>query len=124
METNKTFYAESYDLICGLIEYISRISTELSNICDENYLDKFRTSRETINRLTASITKFVDKWGSDEDGICKSLKTIREYYGYYCVTLNNSSPSMCNRDSKYIIDSINTTKLALTCKLKKIKEKL
>lgn len=124
MENNKEFYLDAYNFISGLLEYINRIANELSRISESDYEEKFRISRETVNRLNASIEKFIKKWNSDEDKICASLKTIKEYYAFYCVTLSNSSHIMFHRDSKYIIDSLTTSKLALTCKLKKIKEKL
>jgi hypothetical protein len=124
MENEKTFYLEAYAFISGLIEYMNRVSDELSVLCLDDYDAKFKLSRDTVNMLNASITKFVNKWNNDEEKICAALKTIKEYYGFYCVTLSNSSPSMFKRDSKYITESINTSRLALTCKLKKIKEKL
>jgi hypothetical protein len=124
MDSKKVFYIEAYDFISGLLEYMGRISNELSKICANNYEEKFSNSRDTVNRLNASITKFVEKWGKDDERICDTLRTIKEYYGFYCVTLSNSSPIMSHRDSKYIIDSLTTSKIALTCKLKKIRERL
>lgn len=124
MDKDKKFYLEAYEFISGLIEYIDRVHGELSKICLSDYNEKFKISRDTVNRLNNSITKFVDKWGSDNEKVCASLRTIKEYYAFYCVTLNNSSPSTFGRDSKYITESLYTSKLALTTKLKKIKEKL
>ena len=124
MENEKTFYLEAYAFISGLIEYMNRVSDEISVICVSDYDAKFKLSRDTVNRLNISIGKFISKWENDDEKICATLKTIKEYYGFYCVTLSNSSPTMFKRDSKYIIDSINTSRLALTCKLKKIKEKI
>lgn len=124
MDKNKTFYIEAYEFISGLLEYISRVSDELSKICVNDYNDKFRICKETVNRLNNSIGKFVGNWGNDDEKICNTLKTIKEYYGFYCVTLNNSSPTTFKRDSKYIIESLYTSKLALTNKLKHLKEKI
>jgi hypothetical protein len=124
MDAKKVFYLEAYDFISGLLEYTSRISDDLSKICVDDYDAKFKIARDAVNRLNASITKFVDKWGNDDEKICCSLKTIKEYYGFYCVTLSNSSPTMFRRDSKYITESLTTSKLALTCKLKRLKEKI
>ena len=124
MDSKRKFYIDAYIFICGLMEYMNRISTELSHVCITNYVDKFKISRDTVNRLNLSVAKFINKWDNDDENICKTLKTIKEYYGFYCITLSNSSPSMFIKDSKYIIDSLYTSKMALVCNLKKIKEKI
>jgi hypothetical protein len=70
------------------------------------------------------IDAFANKWEDDSENICRSLKTIKEYYAFYCVTLNNSSPTSYNKDARYVIDSLKTSKLALSVKLRKIEENI
>ena len=121
---NKEFYLNSYEFISGLINQIDKISDVLSHVCTSDYREKFNSVRETISLLNDAIKSFTDKWKNNDEEICKSLETIKEYYTFYQTTLNNSSPSMFARDSKYIIESLYTSKLALINKLKKIKDKL
>jgi len=117
---NKEFCIDSCEFISGLLEFVIFSVNDLSTISLSNYESKFKTMREAVARTITHMNRFTNKWESDNENICSTIKTLKEYYNFYCVTLNNSSPSTYRSDSKYIVDSFNTSKLALTCKLKKI----
>ena len=117
---NKEFCIDSCEFICGLLEFTNDATSELSTICLSDYGIKFNKLREAVARTVTNMNRFTNKWQYDEESMCSTVKTLKEYYNFYCVTLNNSSPSRYKSDSKYLIDSLNTSKLALTHKLKKI----
>jgi hypothetical protein len=123
-EKEKEFYLDSLEFICAIMDFCESVSDELRMLVVSNYEEKFRTVAEAIQRTGERIKDFTDKWVTDDDGICSSLKIIKEYYGYYCVTLGKSSPSLFHCDARYIVDSIKTSKLALGCKVKLIKNKI
>ena len=126
MEQNSKleFYIDSIVLISALINFCNSTVVELGLLTESNYGHGFKNICDTINRTVERINSFVQKWENDSDGICGTLKTIKEYYTYYCITLGSSSPELFICDVKYITDSVKTSKLALEYKLKKIKNKI
>ena len=123
-EIEKEFYLDSLEFISSIIIFCESVADELRLLEEKDYLDRFKEVSEAIKRTGERITDFTNKWKTDDDGICSSLKIIKEYYSYYCVTLQNSSPRIFHRDARYIVDSIKTSKLALECKLKLVKNKI
>jgi len=119
------FYTDSCVFLSGIIESMDYLSYELSHMCVRDYYDKFINARDLINSVIEEIRKFLDKWkDDDEDRILETFKTIKEYYGFYHVTLSNSSPNMFCKDSKYIVDSIGTARQILLLRLKKAMNKV
>lgn len=119
---DKEFYIEAYEILSHLIQFSKNTIIELHSLSIDNYRDKFNDIVGSLTSAEKRITKFVDKWNDDEEKICNALKAIEQYYSYYCTSLANSGPSAFSKDSRYVIDSLNTTKLALDVKLKKVKE--
>lgn len=119
---DKQFYAESYEFLNHLIQFSKNMIIELQALSINNYRDKFNDVVGSLTSAGKRISKFVDRWNDDEEKICNSLKTIEQYYSFYCTSLANSGPSEFSKDSRYVIDSLNTTKIALDVKLKKVKE--
>lgn len=117
---DKDFCIDSLELITGVISFCDSLIEELKHLCLDTYADVFKDASSFINSTGERIDAFANKWEDDSESICRSLKTIKEYYAFYCVTLNNSSPTSYNKDARYIIDSLKTSKLALSVKLKKI----
>jgi len=124
MNEEKEFYLDAYDFICSLMEYVNRISNEMTKISIDNYRERFSTCKETISRLGEQIMKFVNKWNCDDEKVCSTLRTIKEYYEFYRVTFSSSSNYLYERDANYIIESIGSSKLILSHKLKMLKSKI
>lgn len=119
------FYIDSCEFLSGIIESMDYLSHELSHLCVRDYNDKFINARDFVNSVIEEMSGFLDKWkDNDEDRIRETLKTVKEYYGFYHVTLSNSSPNMFYRDAKYIVDSIKTARLILSNRFKAAKEKV
>jgi len=117
---DKEFCIDSLEMITGVISFCESLIEELKHLCIDTYTDVFTDASSLIHNTGKRIEAFTEKWEDDSENICRSLKTIKEYYSYYCVTLYNSSPSTYHKDARYIIDSLKTSKLALSVKLKKI----
>ena len=120
----ENFCIEAYGLISGLVEQANMVIDETSHVVTANYADKFKNASEISKRCVKLIEQFLDKWGTCDERLCGALKRIKEYHLLYIVTLDNSSPTLCYRDSKYIADSFYTLKQVFLVKLKKIKEKI
>ena len=120
---NEKFYLEAYEFISGLIEQANRMMDESSNVISTNYADKFKNTKETIQRCIKSMEQFLDRWETYDERLCGAIKRIKGHYLLYIITLDNSSPTLCYNDSKYIVDSLYTSKQVFQVKLKKIKEK-
>ena len=120
---DKLFFVESFSFMSHLVEFNENLITELKQISSGDYMEKFERVVRSIKMASNRIKLFIDYWKDDDDEkICNTIKTINEYYAFYCTTLNNSSPSSYMRDSKYLIDSLTTAKLALKSKLKYLNE--
>ncbi len=121
---DKDFYLSYIWFLSGLIDAYYVLITELSSIDEYNFDGIFKDCGYKLKRIGERISIFLTLNVEDDSGIYSSLKLIKEYFPYYCETLNDSFPSICVRDAKYISDSLNTTKLSLQNKLKALKESL
>ena len=124
METfkNKSFCLDSFEFLSSIVSFCDSIIGELKSLSEETYKDVFKETSESLKRTSKRIYDFIDKWESDDEQICRTLKSINEYYKYYCDTIERSTPALFKIDAKYISDSLNTSKLALNYRLTRIKE--
>lgn len=119
---DKQFFVESFSFMSHLVEFNENLIGELKQISSSDYMDKFDKVVHSVRMASNRIKLFVEYWKEDDEKICSTLRTINEYYAFYCTTLSNSSPSSFTRDSKYLIDSLTTAKLGLKSKLKRLNE--
>jgi len=124
METfkNKKFCFDSLEFLSSIISFCDSLIFEIKSVTVDNYDDVFKETSDSLKRTSKRINDFIDKWVNDDEQICRTLKSINEYYKYYCMTLENSTPTLFKVDAKYFADSLNTSKLALNYRLNKIKE--
>jgi len=117
---DEDFLFDSFWFVASMIYFLSSLIEELKSATTCNYINLFREASDSMIRTSKLIDLFIGKWENDDCKICKTLSSIRQYYSFYGVTLNNSSPSKYHNDVKNIVDSLNTEKLVLEVRLNSI----
>jgi len=118
--SDEEFILESFILMNSISGFFDHSIKELRPLYKDSFKKIFEDTISLLNVASVRISRFVDKWENDDYNICNTLKTINEYISYYCTCLKQSDERFFMRDSGYIIDSMNTAKLGLKNKIKKI----
>jgi hypothetical protein len=119
------FYEDSIEVLIGIKKTLGECVATLSAPSLDNYRDKLGASRNAFLTANGIIDDFIRNWVTDDDKICSTLHSAKDYINYYIRLCSNSSDLNFKGNIAYMLDSIETVSLVLNSKISYIsKEKL
>lgn len=111
------FYIDSLEVLIGLKKSLKDCYHILQSSTIDNYNEVFDICASTFDKISEIIDDFIKNWEKDEDKICSTLNSSKDYIEYYIRLCDSSTEKNYKANMKYMIDSIDTILLVFDSKI-------